>query len=35
MLASQVWGWSEEAVQPKHAVELNLTPLRMKARNFR
>jgi error-prone DNA polymerase len=24
MLASQVWGWSEEGVEPKHAEELNL-----------
>ncbi len=26
MLASQVWGWSEDGVQPKHAQELNLDP---------
>ncbi|CAA9288802.1 MAG: Error-prone repair homolog of DNA polymerase III alpha subunit [uncultured Craurococcus sp.] len=25
-LASQVWGWSEEGVQPEHAAELNLDP---------
>src|SRR6201989_2368304 len=24
MLSSQVWGWSEEGVEPKHAQELNL-----------
>jgi error-prone DNA polymerase len=24
MLSSQVWGWSEEGVEPKHAEELNL-----------
>ena len=24
MLSSQVWGWSEEGVEPKHAKELNL-----------
>jgi len=24
MLSSQVWGWSEEGVEPKHAAELNL-----------
>ncbi|MER8446525.1 error-prone DNA polymerase [Mesorhizobium sp. M1066] len=24
MLSSQVWGWSDEGVQPKHAEELNL-----------
>src|ERR1700748_402281 len=24
MLSGQVWGWSEEGVEPKHAAELNL-----------
>ena len=24
MLSKQVWGWSEEGVEPKHAAELNL-----------
>src|SRR6202012_3887152 len=24
MLSSQIWGWSEEGVEPKHAEELNL-----------
>jgi error-prone DNA polymerase len=24
MLSSQVWGWSEEGVEPKHAEDLNL-----------
>ncbi len=26
LLASQVWGWSEDGVQPEHAAELNLDP---------
>src|SRR3984893_12645181 len=26
MLSSQVWGWSEEGIEPKHAGDLNLNP---------
>jgi error-prone DNA polymerase len=26
MLSSQIWGWSEEGVQPRHVEELNLNP---------